>query len=84
MQHCANANPQVVKSGGKVRTMLSGAFHDAMNFGRIMPSVMGFVPSVNGISHNKAEYTREEDLNAAVDVLTSMVVTKLAEAGNIK
>jgi len=83
MQNCAEKNPLVAKPGGKVRRMLSGAFHDAMNFGRIMPSVMGFVPSVKGISHNKAEYTREEDLNAAVDVLTSMVVAKLTEAGNI-
>jgi acetylornithine deacetylase/succinyl-diaminopimelate desuccinylase-like protein len=77
MKNCADANPYVAKPNGKVRTMLSGAFHDAMNFGRVMPSVMGFVPSVNGISHNKAEYTHEKDLNAGVDVLTSMVVAEL-------
>lgn len=83
MQNCANTNSMIAKPGGKVRTMLSGAFHDAMNFGRIMPSVMGFVPSVNGFSHNKAEYTREEDLNAAVGVLTSMVIAILGKAGNL-
>jgi len=83
MKNCAESNPHIAKPTGKVRTMLSGAFHDAMNFGRIMPSVMGFVPSVNGISHNKAEYTREEDLHAGVETLTSMVVEVLAKAGII-
>ena len=83
MKNCAESNPHIAKPNGSVRTMLSGAFHDAMNFGRIMPSVMGFVPSVNGISHNKAEFTREEDLHAGVEVLTSMVVVILAKAGPI-
>jgi N-carbamoyl-L-amino-acid hydrolase len=80
MQKCAGANPYIANRTGKIRSMLSGAFHDAMNFGRMMPSVMGFVPSVKGISHNKAEYTREEDLNAGVAVLTSMMIAELTKA----
>lgn len=83
MKTCAGSNPNIAKPNGEVRTMLSGAFHDAMNFGRIMPSVMGFVPSVNGISHNKAEYTREEDLLAGVEVLIAMVTAELSKTGTI-
>ena len=33
------------------------------------PTAMIFVPSVGGISHNVAEYTKPEDLEAGANVL---------------
>jgi N-carbamoyl-L-amino-acid hydrolase len=51
------------------RRMTSGAGHDAQMLARICPSAMIFVPSVKGISHNPAEHTAPEDLEAGANVL---------------
>ena len=49
---------------GRWRNMPSGALHDATNVSRLMPVAMLFVPSIDGISHDFAEDTAEEDLVA--------------------
>jgi N-carbamoyl-L-amino-acid hydrolase len=41
---------------------------------------MIFVPSVNGLSHNIAEYTQPADITAGADVLLQVV---LALAGSV-
>jgi len=51
------------------RRMTSGAGHDAQMMARLCPTAMIFVPSVGGISHNPAEHTHVEDLNAGANVL---------------
>ncbi len=61
-----------------VRRMPSGAGHDAQMLARICPSGMIFVPSVNGISHNPAEFTPVPDLHAGSNVLLHVMLT-LAE-----
>ena len=38
-----------------------------------VPTVMLFVPSVNGVSHNLNEFTRDEDLVAGVNHLTGVI-----------
>lgn len=53
--------------------VLTVAGHDSVNMKEIVPTVMIFVPSVAGISHNTQEFTRDEDLVAGVDVLTDVV-----------
>ncbi|MDF2560572.1 MAG: amidase, hydantoinase/carbamoylase family [Microbacterium sp.] len=58
--------------------ILTVAGHDSINMKRRVPTVMLFVPSVDGISHNEGEYTRDEDLVAGLDVLTD-VVRRLAQ-----
>ena len=55
--------------GHTVCRMPSGAGHDAQMFARVCPTAMVFVPSVDGISHNPAEYTSPEDLIAGTDIL---------------
>ena len=55
--------------GLSCRPMTSGAGHDAQMLARICPSAMIFVPSVNGISHNPAEHTEDDDLVAGTNVL---------------
>src|SRR5699024_2604998 len=49
--------------------MPSGAGHDAMNMATICPTGMIFVPSEGGISHNKNEFTKVEDIEKGVLVL---------------
>lgn len=51
------------------RRMTSGAGHDAQMMARIAPAAMIFVPSRDGISHNPAEFTSEDDLLAGAGVL---------------
>lgn len=38
----------------------------------IVPTVMLFVPSVQGISHNENEHTNDADACAGVDMLTAV------------
>ena len=53
--------------------VLTVAGHDSVNMKEIVPTVMIFVPSVEGISHNTRELTRDDDLLAGVEVLTDVV-----------
>ena len=60
--------------GLSCRRMTSGAGQDAQMLARICPSAMIFVPSVGGVSHNPAEYTRAEDLIHGANVLLDVVM----------
>jgi N-carbamoyl-L-amino-acid hydrolase len=62
-----------------VQRMPSGAGHDAQMLARVCPAGMIFVPSVEGISHNAAEFTDEADLNAGANILlhTMLALTTL-------
>jgi beta-ureidopropionase / N-carbamoyl-L-amino-acid hydrolase len=52
---------------GRVHRMPSGPLHDAAEVSRAgIPTVMMFVQSLGGISHNKIEDTREEHLQLAI------------------
>src|SRR5699024_2595581 len=54
--------------------MASGAGHDAMNMAKICPTGMVFVPSENGLSHNKNEFTPAEQIMEGVRLLTYVVL----------
>lgn len=54
----------------RIRTM---AGHDSVALNRIVPTVMIFVPSVDGVSHCERELTTDEDMVAGVDLLTGVV-----------
>jgi len=58
-----------VEHGHSVKRMPSGAGHDAQILARVCPTAMVFVPSVDGISHNPAEHTSADDLEAGANVL---------------
>lgn len=51
------------------RTIVSGAFHDALFISRAAPSAMIFVPCRNGISHNEAEFVSDEHIVTGARVL---------------
>jgi len=49
--------------------LMSFAGHDAQSLSAVMPAAMFFVPSVDGISHNPKEFTREHDVVNAANVM---------------
>jgi hydantoinase/carbamoylase family amidase len=53
------------------RGIVSGAYHDSMVLGAMVPIGMIFVPSVAGLSHHPDEYTAPEDLEHGVAVLAA-------------
>ena len=64
IQLCADS---ISETCGKVHRLPSGPLHDAAEVARAgMPTVMMFVQSLHGISHNKIEDTREEHLELCV------------------
>jgi beta-ureidopropionase / N-carbamoyl-L-amino-acid hydrolase len=66
--------------GVSTRRMLTVAGHDSTNMSDVAPTVMLFVPSRDGISHNEAEDTRDSDATQGVRLLTA-VVERLAVDG---
>ncbi len=57
----------IEETAGVSHRLPSGPLHDAAEIARAgVPTVMMFVQSLNGLSHNRAEDTRREDLALAV------------------
>lgn len=57
-------------SSRRVRTR---AGHDATNMTELVPTVLCFVPSKDGLSHNEHEFTADPDLVAGVQMLTELL-----------
>ncbi|MHC6222957.1 M20 family metallo-hydrolase [Arthrobacter sp. MMS24-S77] len=56
-------------SSRRIQTM---AGHDSVALNTMVPSVMMFIPSVDGVSHCEREFTTDEDMVAGVDMLTGV------------
>ena len=68
----------IVETAGRSHELPSGPLHDAAEVARAgIPTVMMFVQSLRGISHNKIEDTQEEHLEMAVTALNRLA-TKVA------
>lgn len=62
--------------------LISGPLHDAAEMcGAGVPTVMRFVQSLHGISHNKIEDTREEHLEACVTAFDRLAEKTMAWVG---
>jgi N-carbamoyl-L-amino-acid hydrolase len=76
---CAEA---IQETGAKPHRLPSGPLHDAAEVARAgIPTVMMFVQSMRGISHNKIEDTKAEHLELAVtafDKLASKIMDWIA------
>jgi N-carbamoyl-L-amino-acid hydrolase len=59
--------------------MPSGAGHDAQMLARVCPTAMIFVPSVNGLSHNIAEFTETADLERGANVLLHLILERAGQ-----
>lgn len=71
MQAIENASDTL---GLSHKRMLSFAGHDTQTMANITPAAMFFVPSVNGISHNPNEYTKDADcINGANVILNALI-----------
>jgi N-carbamoyl-L-amino-acid hydrolase len=66
--------------GYPVRRLPSGAGHDAQMLARLCPAGMVFVPSAGGISHNPAEFTHREHVEAGANVLLQTVLALANES----
>ncbi len=63
----ALAEDTIVETVGTCEKLPSGPLHDAAEVARLgIPTVMMFVQSLNGLSHNAAEDTKREHLEEAV------------------
>lgn len=60
----------------------SGALHDAAVIAAAVPTAMIFVASRDGISHNPAEFSRDQDIAAAARIVAG-VVLGLRTRGNL-
>ena len=60
--------------------IVSGPYHDSLMLGDITKVGMIFVPSRDGISHNKAEWTDIEDIAKGTDILADTLLKLANEA----
>jgi N-carbamoyl-L-amino-acid hydrolase len=67
---CADAVQEVT---GHTPRLPSGPLHDAVEMGRVMPAVMMFARSTNGLSHCKEEDTPEAALEATIEAFLRLV-----------
>jgi hydantoinase/carbamoylase family amidase len=77
-QPCSEPVRQIIERvsgsmGVSTRRMVSGAGHDAQNLAPRVKTGMIFVPSVNGVSHSPMEWTRWEDVERGIAVLTGVL-----------
>lgn len=64
-------------SARRIRTM---AGHDSVAMNTVAPSVMLFIPSVEGVSHCEREFSTDADMVAGVDMLTGVARELVAGA----
>jgi N-carbamoyl-L-amino-acid hydrolase len=72
---CAEAVHEVT---GHAPQLPSGPLHDAVEMARVMPAVMMFAVSTNGLSHCKEEDTPEADLELTIDAFQRLVDKTIA------
>jgi beta-ureidopropionase / N-carbamoyl-L-amino-acid hydrolase len=76
------ADAAISETGAKTHRMPSGPLHDAAEVARArVPTVMMFVQSLHGISHNKIEDTKEEHLELAVTAFDKLADKAMAWLG---
>jgi N-carbamoyl-L-amino-acid hydrolase len=72
---CAEAVQEVT---GHAPRLASGPLHDAVEMSRVMPAVMMFANSPNGLSHCKEEDTPEADLSVTIDAFLRLIEKTVA------
>lgn len=60
--------------GVGIRRIQTMAGHDSIALNTVVPTVMMFVPSVDGVSHCEREFTHDADLLTGVDALTGVLL----------
>lgn len=81
-EHPINLNKEVIQSlaesceqkGYTYMQMSSGAGHDAMNMAMLCATGLIFVPSKNGLSHHRDEYTAIEQIGKGASLLEKEIL----------
>ena len=71
---CRQVEQAAAARGLKCRRMVSGAGQDSQMLARLCPTAMIFSPSVNGISHNPKEFTKDDDVINCANVFLDVVL----------
>jgi hydantoinase/carbamoylase family amidase len=80
IEFCSEA---ISETCGKVHRLPSGPLHDAAEVARAgVPTVMMFVQSLHGISHNKIEDTKEEHLELCVTAFDKLAEKTMGWIGS--
>jgi N-carbamoyl-L-amino-acid hydrolase len=75
----ALCNEAIVETAGVSEQLPSGPLHDAAEVARLgIPTVMMFVQSLNGLSHNRAENTERAHLEQAVTAMNRLAEKTMA------
>lgn len=77
---CAAA---VMETTGHAPRLPSGPLHDAVEMGRVMPSVMMFAQSLRGLSHCKEEDTHDADLVLSLDAFQRLIDKTIAHVAAV-
>jgi allantoate deiminase len=77
---CAEAVEEVA---GDAPRLPSGPLHDAVEMGRLMPAVMMFAASANGLSHCKEEDTPEAQLETTLEAFQRLVDKTVAAVARV-
>lgn len=67
------------KRGYSYKYLPSGAGHDALEIGQVIPTVMLFVPSKEGRSHCPVEFTKYSDFAKASVIMTELATDLLTK-----
>jgi N-carbamoyl-L-amino-acid hydrolase len=79
----AMCDESIRETCGKVHRLPSGPLHDAAEVARAgVPTVMMFVQSLHGISHNKIEDTKEEHLELCVTAFDKLAEKAMGWVAN--
>ena len=79
----ALADAAIAETGAAPHRLPSGPLHDASEIARTgIPTVMMFVQSLHGISHNKIEDTKEEHLELAVSAFDRLASKAISWIGS--
>ncbi|MCF5715140.1 MULTISPECIES: M20 family metallo-hydrolase [Pseudomonas syringae group] len=62
-----------VELGLSTTDSMTVAGHDAISLNRSFPVCLLFIPSSNGVSHNEAEYTSDQDMRNGLRMLTGLL-----------
>lgn len=65
---------EVQKMGVDYKVVPSGAFHDSLIMTSVFPTGMIFVPSVDGISHSRYEFTEDADIEQGAQLLLQTIL----------
>lgn len=69
------------EAGLSHREIMTVAGHDSTNLKDVVPTVMLFVPSVDGVAHHEGELTRDDDCTAGVRLLTGVLRRLCVDVG---